>query len=226
VRHLRCTVLAVVAFALCAAPVAVAKVPKKDGGAGVAPVHSVAGLTGGELFGEAWAQLLSNPVGTFSGSCTPLGHKGKVLAPEPDENFTATCTVKPGTPLFFLFGTECSNVEEPPFFGDTEEEQRECAIAFDQEFFVSASITVDDGEPVEILNPRFELISPQLTVELPEDNFLGVPPQTATFVAHGWGAIVRGLRPGQHTITVLVTTVDGFETTFTTTINVVPGGRS
>jgi hypothetical protein len=225
-RHLRCAVLAIVAVALCAAPVAVAKKnANKGGGAVVAPVRSVAGLSGGELFGEAWAKLLSNPVGTFSGSCMPLGHKGKVLAPEPGEDFTATCTVKPGTPLFFWFGSECSNVEEPPFFGETAAEQRECAVAAD-EFFVSATITVDDGPTVGFLNSRFELISPQRTVQLPPDNFLGVDPQPATFVAHGWGALVRGLRPGEHTITVTVTDVDEFTATFTATINVVPGGRS
>jgi hypothetical protein len=226
-RHLRFTVLAVLVLALCAAPVAVAKKnASKGGGAVIAPVHRVAGQSGSELFGEYWAELLSNPVGTFSGSCIPLGNKGKVLAPEPDEDFTASCTIKPGTTLLFAFGSECSNVEEPPFFGETEAEQRECAIAFDEEFFVAASITVDDGQPVDILNPRFELVSRQRTVDLPEDNFLGVPAGPATFTAHGWGAIVKGLPPGEHTIEVVVEDVDGFVATLTATINVVPGGRS
>jgi hypothetical protein len=226
-RHLRYAVLTIVAVALCAAPVAIAKKnANKGGGAVIAPVHQVVGQSGGELFGEYWAELLSNPVGTFSGSCIPLGNKGKVLAPEPDEDFTASCTVKPGTTLLFAFGSECSNVEEDPFFGETEAEQRECAIAFDEEFFVAASITVDGGQPVDILNPRFELVSRQRTVNLPEDNFLGVPAGPATFTAHGWGAIVKGLRPGQHVIEVTVTDVEGFTATFTATIDVVPGGRS
>jgi hypothetical protein len=223
-RHLRFTALAVVALALCAAPVAVAKAPKKDGV--VAPVHSVAGLSGSELLGEGWVALLSNPVGTHSGSCVPLGNKGKVLAPEPDEDLTASCTVKPGTPIVIFFGSECSNVEPDPFFGETEAQQRACAVAFDHEFFVAATITVDDGRPVDILIPRFELISPQRSVVLPPDNFLGVDPGPATFVAHGWVAIVRGLGPGQHTIAVEVTDVTGFTSIFTATINVVPGGRS
>jgi hypothetical protein len=220
---LRCTVLAVLAVALCSAPVAIAHGPHKHGGAVAAPVHRVAGFSGGELWGELWVQDLSHP-GTFSGSCIPLGHKGKVLAPIPGEDFTASCTVKPGTPLFFAFGSECSDVEEPPFFGADEEAQRACAITFD-EFFVAASITVDHGKTVEMLNPRFEVISPQQTVELPADNIFGIPPQTATLVAHGWAALVRGLPPGEHTITVEVTTTDE-EATFTATINVVPRGHS
>jgi hypothetical protein len=224
-RHLRSTVLATVAFALCVVPATVAYGKQKDGGAAPAPVHRVAGLTGGELLGEAWAQLLSHPADTFSGTCMPLGRKGKVVAPEPDPDFTATCTVKPGTPLLFWFGSECSDVEDPPFFGADEDAQRACAVAAD-EFFVAASITVDGGETIDLLDPRFEVISPQRTVELSTDNILGVPPQTATFVAHGWVAVVRGLRPGEHTITLEVTDVEDFTATFTASINVVPRGHS
>jgi hypothetical protein len=220
-RHLRFAVLAVVAVALCAAPMAVAHPPHRDGGAVVVPVDKVAGLTGGELLGEAWAQTLSNPPETFSGSCIPLRPNGKVVTPEPGPDFTATCTVKRGTSLFFSFGAECSNVEEPPFFGADEADQRACALAAD-EIFEAATITVDDGEPVDILNARFELLSPQRTVELPADNVFGVEPQTATFVAHGWGALVRKLHPGQHTITVEVDATD-MDTTFTATVNVVRG---
>ncbi len=220
-RDFRRTVVAVLAVALCSAPVAIAG--GGHGGGVATPVHKVAGLSGGELWGELWVQDLSHP-GAFSGNCIPLGNKGKVLAPIPGPDFTASCTVKPGTPLFFAFGSECSDVEGPPFFGGDEEAQRACAIVAD-EFFVAARITVDNGKTVEMLNPRFEVISPQQTVELPADNVFGVPPQTATLVAHGWAALVRGLGPGEHTITVEVTTTDE-EATFEAFINVVPHGHS
>ena len=36
------------------------------------------------------------------------------------------------------------------------------------------TVTVDGGDPVEIRTPRFELFSPQRTVLLPADNFLGL----------------------------------------------------
>lgn len=219
-RHLRPAVVALAAVALCAAPAAaVAHGPHGHHGPVVRPADKVAGVSGSKLLGEGWAKLLANPIETFAGTCMPLGHRGKILAPEPDADFTARCSVRPGTRLFFFFGTECSNVEEPPFFGADAEAQRACALAFD-EFFVSASITVDDGEPVDILNPRFELFSPQVTVDLPADNSLGVPAQTATFVAHGWAAVVRKLHRGQHTITVVVGDADGGVTTFTALIDV------
>jgi hypothetical protein len=221
-RHLRFGV-AVAALALCAASVAVAHETKHGGGV-VTPVHKVAGMTGGELLGEAWFQLLSNPNGTFSGGCMPLGRKGKVQVPEPGPDFTSACTVKKGTKLFIFFGSSCSDVEPPPFFGADEEEQRACAIAAG-EFFTAASISVDGRKPVDFRKRRFELISPQRTVDLPEDNYLGVPAQEATFVAHGWEVLIRGLRRGEHTIEVVVTDVEGVSTTFTASIEVVRGGH-
>jgi hypothetical protein len=93
------------------------------------------------------------------------------------------------------------------------------------EFFVAISIAVDGGEPVDIRNPRFELLSPQRTVQLPEDNLLGVPAGPATFVAHGWAALVKKLRPGDHTITVVVTNSEGVTTTGTVFVEVVRRGH-
>ena len=102
-------------------------------------------------------------------------------------------------------------------------QQAECAILAD-EFFTSATIQVDDGPVVDFLAPRFELLAPQRSVVLPENNFLGVDPGPATFVAHGWGAIVR-LKPGQHTVIIEVTDVDEFTATSVATFDVVPGAR-
>jgi hypothetical protein len=52
-RQLRPAVLAAVTIALCATPVAAAHDDRAV--ARIAPAHHVAGLTGGELLGEAWA---------------------------------------------------------------------------------------------------------------------------------------------------------------------------
>jgi hypothetical protein len=223
VKHLRPVVFGLLALALCAAPVAVAQAAQ-PGGASFTPVHRAGGLSGSELFGEGWAVTMDPAV---FGTCIALGPKGNVIAPIASfEDLTVSCTVKPGTPLYFFFGSECSDVEEPPFFGADEEAQRACALAFDEGFFVSASLVLDGGEPVATLAPRFEVFSPQMTVELPPDNILGVPPQTATFVAHGWAGMLRGLRPGEHTLLLSVTDVDGSTTTAEVTIDVVPPGHA
>ena len=85
--------------------------------------------------------------------------------------------------MYIAPGGECSDVEELPFFAVGEAEQRECAIAFDHEFFTALTVSVDGAEPIDFRKRRFEAVSPQMTVELAPDNFLGVPAQTATFVA-------------------------------------------
>jgi hypothetical protein len=223
VKHLRWIVLGSVALALCAAQPAAARPP---GGAVISPGHAAGGLSGPQLLGESWAIQLEQPADAFLGGCLFVGNRDKVAVPVPDENLTAFCTVKPGTAVYILPGSECSDVEDPPFFGADAAEQRACAIAFDRDFFVAASISVDGGTPVDMLRPRFEVVSPQMTVDLPEDNLLGVPPGPATFVAHAWAVLVRGLPPGEHVISVDVTTSDGVTTTVPLTIDVVPRGHA
>ena len=224
-RHLRLVVAAAVAMALCVAPAGAAHGSHGHGGPEVSPAHKVAGKSGSKLLGEAWYQLLSNPVDTFSGGCIPLVRNGRVVAPEPDADFTAQCTIRKGTTLFFYFGSDCSDVEPPPFFGADAEAQRECAVAVDHDFFTGASISVDGAEAIDFFKPRFELVSPQRTVDLPPDNLFGVPAQRATFVAHAWAAAVRKLSAGSHTITVVVPDAEGGVSTFTASIEVVRGRR-
>lgn len=111
-----------------------------------------------------------------------------VLAPHVGDDLTATCTATPRTRLFVYFGTACFNVEEG--VGETEQEQLACAVASDQAIH-ELNVAVDNGEATNIVRRRFELFSPQRTVDLPEGNLFGVPAQTATFTAHAWGAVIR-----------------------------------
>lgn len=175
----------------------------------VAPARHVAGLSGDELLGESWARRLVLPADNqFVGRCQALGTGRTVLSPVIGADDTATCAATPGTPVFLRFGTFCDDVEPPPFFGADEAAQRACAVAADQAV-VALRITVDGAPAVDIHRPRYELISPQRVVNLPADNFVGVPPQTMAFVAHAWGALVRGLRPGLHTISFEIVTTGG-----------------
>ena len=216
-RHLRRTVLATFAVALCAAPAASAHDRHQDrGGAVVAPARG-GGLTGGELLAKAWSVGPFATEDPFSGSCVTLARN--VIAPHFGDDGTATCDATQRTRLFVFFGTACFNVEEG--VGETEEEQLACAVAADQAVR-QFNVTVDDGKTIRLLRRRFELFSSQTTVPLPPGNEFGV--DTATFTAHAWGAVIRRLRPGRHTVAIEVVADFG---TFhvTVALNVVRGGH-
>ncbi len=218
-RHLRPTVLAAIAVALCIAPVASAQSPREHrGGAVVAPAKD-------KWLGESWAQLYSLPVSEnpFRGNgnpCLTLAHK--VI-----QEIGGPCTIEQGTTFTLYLGSAWSSAEDP--FPQTKAEQLALAIASDRENVVGITVTVDGGHPVQIRIPRFELFSPQRTVLLPEDNFINnpeagidVPAQTVTLTAHAWGAAVRKLSLGEHTIVVDVTFSDGFVASGPDSLNVVP----
>ena len=202
---LRCVVPALVAgVLLCVlAPVAGAHPPTKDGVV-IAPIHRIGDLTGPEVLAESWTRaLLVSGEDPYAGGCAPIGRALELI---PGEDFTGECTVPKGTKLLALPGANCSDVEEPPFYAVGEAAQAECARAFSEEAFPSIEISVDGAPPVQIRAPEYELVSPQRTVELPPDNTLGVEPGPASFVAFGWGAMIKGLDVGTHTI---VTTTEG-----------------
>ena len=218
-RHLRHALLATLAVALCASPTAAA-----DGA--VVPVHKVAGTSTGAFIGEGFAEDYAAHAGDTppANPCpTVVGPKGEALVMGPTGE-TNACTVSRRTQLvIFGLGSACSDVEPDPFFGADEAAQRECAVAFDHEFVRELRVTVDDRASVDIRRERFEVVSPQMTVQLPEDNVFGIPAQTATLVAHAWMAQVPELRPGQHTISVDAATTD-FAITSTFILTVLPDG--
>jgi hypothetical protein len=192
----------------------------------------VAGFTAGQLIGEEFRQLLelppdANPIAGTGDNCLSAGHKDKVLilwttaAPTP----ATVCDVKPGTPVFFYaFGGECSSVEPPPFFGATEEAQRQCILDFLRPApFDAILVSIDGGAPVNIGLDTFLAVSGQGTVDLPDPNILQVSGnRQATFVAVAYSALVRPLPPGTHTITVTIVGGD-FAGTNRAVVNVVPG---
>lgn len=111
---------------------------------------------------------------------------------------------------------ECSTVEPPPFFGGNEAELRECARAVDVPG--SALALTVDGAPVPL--PLVE--TPLLTIDLPEDNILGVPPQQALSVAAGFVALLHPLPPGTHELVITGTGTFFGDFTNVTTIVVEP----
>ncbi len=185
----------------------------------VAPARG-GGLTGGQLLGEAWAQAnYSGAPNPLNGSCESLARD--VIVAHFDEDLSARCQATQRTRLFLFFGTACFNVEEG--VGETRQEQLACAVRADEAIH-ELNVTVD-GDITDLVNRRFELFSPQRTVQLPEPNGFGIPAQEVTFTAHGWGAVVRRLRPGRHIVTFEVVAPEwGEPTTFTIILDVVRSG--
>ena len=190
-RHLRSIVLATVAVALYAAPVAAAH-------------HPVVTPAEGNLLGEVWAQLYSLPL-----SINPLVGKGDPCLAvgrrvvHPVDN--ASCTVTQGTAIMLGYGSAWSNVEAP--YPKTEAEQRAFVRDIDRQHLTDLFVSVDGGAPIDIGRRRFELVSRQRALLLPEDNILDVPEEgidvhagTITMTAHGWIVLIRNLSPGRHTI--------------------------
>ena len=188
---------------------------------------SLAGFSGGQLLGEELRQLFElpanqNPFLGVGESCFAAGNHNDVLIlwTRPPDQDPARCTVRPGTPVFlFAFENECSNVEEFPFFGATEEAQRECAETGLDEFAAGQRppvpaieeilVSIDGRPPTDIFSDRYRAGSPQMTANLPTGNIFGVDPQAMTFVAAGWVAMIPPLPPGTHTITVSVVPKEG-----------------
>jgi hypothetical protein len=176
----------------------------REGGrrAAVVPAHG-GGLTGGELLAESSVRGLVWPAGAnpAAGGCITLARG--VLYPALGPDGTSTCTATRHDRLMVRFGSICTNVEDPPYYGKTEAEQLACAIESDRAI-EAIEVAVDGRRAVDIVRRRFEVASPQRAVQLPAGNNLGVPAGPATFTAHGWAAMIRGLRPGLHTVTVRV----------------------
>jgi hypothetical protein len=221
VYALRRTVLAVTLTALtalaAASPAVAGDRHSGRGGPEIVPAHRVLGQSGGTLLGEFYARLLpipntENPFGAGPGQCVRVGRHGRVVMPAGTPN---QCTVTTADRIVVPAATlDCSSNEPPPFHGGTAREQRRCAITQGTEAYATMPLTVDGAPPVDIRKPRFAVLSPQLASSFASDPIFGATPGPTTFVAFGWIAEIRNLRPGHH---VIVGTPTGSFGTFTFT---------
>ena len=185
-----CCVLLVAAVALGVAAPSAAAAPDKKLGA---------------TLGALWKKVIETPTpqnlfGPNGGDpCVNLGGVVAPFAPALGSP-TLTCTLKPGTKIFVAAWTsECSTLEQPPFFGSNEAELRACARAVDAGI-TRTDVTLD-RKPVPVGNVESGL----LRLNLPGDNIFGAPAGKGPLsVAHGWVALLQPLTPGTHTITLHV----------------------
>jgi hypothetical protein len=109
-----------------------------------------------------------------------------------------TATIPGGTALFVsMLDVEASSLEEPPFYGATEAEQREIATSF-ADLIVNVSCSIDDNAVSNI--GQFRVASPQYQFTAPTPWIFGATGGTGTSVADGYYVMVAPLSAGQHTI--------------------------
>jgi hypothetical protein len=194
VRRLTLAALACAALALAVAPAAAAAKPQKS--------PFAKGNRSAALQGEWWQTVLAipvseNPAAGKADRCLFLGRH--VLAPALVSDGEISCTVGKNTSILPLgLGSECSDAEDPPFFGADHKARRACAVALDD------GITVNevgiDGTIYDI--SAFRVQSPDAKVRLPEDDLFRLDARSMRFTADGWAALIEPLAPGHHVITV------------------------
>ena len=172
--------------------------------AGVFPPNSKPyGKSYGEWSARAsqWAFNLPVEGHPFLGCPEPAdaGQSGPVwfLAAGPAE---CSGAVPVGKALFFpLANTDCSTLEDPPFHGDTEAEQRECA-KFWADHIVEASLFCEiDGVPATNL-AIYRAVSPQFAFTAPTPWVFGAVGGQGTAVVDGYSLMLSPLSKGAHTI--------------------------
>ncbi len=103
------------------------------------------------MVGEAFFKVFSIPApeNPFTGGDPCVRLRPKVIAPAPGPGTTITCKVRPGTRVLIVGpAADCSDVEEPSFFGATPSERRRCAIDFVAD--VESVTATIDGTTVDL----------------------------------------------------------------------------
>ena len=206
-RLIAMLVTAVLAFVI--APTALA------GGTGltlVPPAASSAqiGKTYGELSAVWWQTMLgiaveNNPTLDLTGANCRFGGTAQVffLAGQgTGEPVTRSCTVFAAKPLFFpIINVECSNVENPPFFGATDADREACASQIADGIGIRSWKLTLDGVDVGNLG-RLRAASPPFDFTMPRnDNILFVRSKTSgRSASDGFWVLLQPPARGSHVI--------------------------
>lgn len=155
-------------------------------------------LPAGWYLGEYFAQVYGTPVGSEP-DCYRLGRRQVLKVPSPSSGPPPVCELRLGAPLLLEgWASAISNLEAP--FSSDRAVQLRAAREGDLATAKDVHVSIDGGRSVDLRARGFEVVTPQRTVQLPENNVFGpgVEPQTITLTAHGWMATVRGFSTGVH----------------------------
>jgi hypothetical protein len=174
----------------------------------------VAGLSLAEWSARSWQWSFSlpadaNPFSDETGAQCGFGQSGPVFFLAGAERSTErACVIPLGVHIFVpLAGSECSNVEAPPFFGRNEAELQQCAtsaveMAKSVLDMTAMRLTVDDQDITDF--STYRAVTPLMTLWLPESNVLGSASKVAESVADGYQVLLRPLSVGEHVVTIVI----------------------
>lgn len=186
------------------------------------PNSSFRGHTYAEWSAKWWQWAFSlganeNPITTGGAAPCTNGQTGNVwFLVGVGGPTTILCTVPPGTALFFpIINTECSDLESPPFHGDTPEERATCATSSVDTFTGLAAVI--DRKVVQ--NPTaYRVQSGDFEFTVPENNIAGVPgPASGLSSADGFYLLLHPLSAGTHIIQIVGALTSPVPTTINTT---------
>jgi hypothetical protein len=168
----------------------------------VPPDHQYQGKCYSEWSAQWWQWNLEHPLTGHPGIDSPefdvrSGQQGNVwFLGGPLETHERSVTIPAGKALFVaIINAEASSLEDPPFHGDTEPEQRAAAIIA-ANHIVTVFCTIDNDEIQNM--DDFRISSPQISFAAPTPWIFGATGGEGTAVGDGYQIMLRPLPHGQH----------------------------
>jgi hypothetical protein len=161
------------------------------------------GLTYGEWTAKWWQWAFSmpeavNPMIDDTGMNCANNQTGPVwfLSGTSGGAVTRACTIPSDKGILVpIINVECDYATDPSL--RTEADLRACAKA-DQDTVIGKEVTVDGHSVGNLDNYRFQ--SPLFNLTFPENNIVGVAPQTTEAISDGFWVLLEPLSPGMHDI--------------------------
>jgi hypothetical protein len=111
------------------------------------------------------------------------------------------CGIPQGTAILFpIVNVVCDTLEDPPFFGANERDQRICANNLADTAF-NLTVNIDGYEVKKLEQYRIDSPAGGFNLTAVENNPVVIPPGNGTGVADGFWILLKPLKPGEHTIT-------------------------
>lgn len=176
----------------------------------VVPINSkYHGKSYEEWGGSWWKWFMEQPVVSTSGVTHPgidaptfdvnEGQHGSVWFLAATFGADRTCTIPAGKSLFIAtLNAECSNLEDPPFFGGTSVQRHNCASDFADLIDPLSLFFTINGDPVDLAD--FRAASPDIKFNAPTPWIYGATGGRGRSSGDGYYILLEPLPPGHYDI--------------------------